>query len=154
MEGRRDYLPSLFSSTKTSLSLCSKPQNHTHMKLLIPISWRVEVGPPECTPPPEAFASFDIIDEASDPLVIPEGEKPALRTFWSDISLSGGVESTEALRGSASSFMHCLAHSREMKLLPPSERIENETYPHPRNETELYENACLGISPSRCKGEI
>lgn len=103
---------------KSCLALRTKPQNHAHTKLLIPISWRVEVGPPERTPPPDSLASRDIIDEASDPPVIPEEVKPALWTFWSDISLSGGAESTETLQGSANLFIHCLASSREMKLLP------------------------------------
>jgi len=57
------------------------------------------------------------MDEASDPPAIPEGVKPALQTFWSDISPSDGVESTGALQGSARLFIHCLANSKEMKLL-------------------------------------
>lgn len=94
-----------FQGKRNCLDLCTKPQNHTHTKLLIPISWRVAVWPPEWTPPPDALASWDIIDEASDAPVIPEEVKPALWTFWSAISLSDGVESTEALRGSTSLFI-------------------------------------------------
>lgn len=56
------------------------------------------MGPPEGTPPPEALASWDISDEARDPPVIPEGVKPALWTFRSDMLLSAGENSRETLR--------------------------------------------------------
>lgn len=76
------------------------------------------MGPPEGTPPPEALASWDIRDEARDPPVIPE-VKPALRTFRSDMLLSAGENSREALRDcSAHLFIHSPADSEEMKLLP------------------------------------
>lgn len=60
-------------------------------KLLIPISWRVAVGPPERTPPPLDLASTDIMCEASEPARMPEEPKPALWTFRSAIFALGGV---------------------------------------------------------------
>lgn len=77
------------------------------------------MAPPEGTPPPEALASRDISDEPRDPFVIPEGVKPALRTFWSDMMPSAGENASEALRHcSAHLFIHSPDDSGETKLLP------------------------------------
>lgn len=77
------------------------------------------MGPPEGTPPPEDLASWDITDEARDPPLIPEGVNPALWTFWSDMVLPAGENSSEALgECSVHPFIHSPADSEETKLLP------------------------------------